>query len=65
MHPPQKLATGVNPSISNLPTTQELMTSAISSPPKNAFQELQKLIMMFPSITFTRTMVRIIESSLK
>ena len=65
MHPPQKLEIVGNPSISTLPATQQLMPSAMPRAPRNEFQELQKLIMLFPSITFTRTMARIIEFSLK
>lgn len=65
MHPPQKLDTGSNPSMSNLRTTQQLSTAVSSRPLRNQFQELQKLIMIFPSITFTRTMVTTIEYSFK
>lgn len=61
MHPPQKLETGTNPSMSNLPTTQQQTKLIIHNAPKNEFQELQKLIMLFPSIVFTRTMVAMID----
>lgn len=61
MHPPQKLETGTNPSMSNLPTTQQLTKAIVIGAGKNEFQELQKLIMLFPSTIFTRTMVAIIE----
>ncbi|CAF4122600.1 unnamed protein product, partial [Rotaria magnacalcarata] len=57
MHPPPKLETATNPSIANLPTTQQLMKPTIHGAPKNEFQELQKLVMLFQSISFTRTML--------
>lgn len=63
MHPPEKLEMNTNPSISNLPKTQQAASSSGSNPPKNEFQELQKLIMLFPSIVFTRTMVTMIKST--
>lgn len=65
MHPPQKLETSANASVSNLPPTQEPTTSDATRVKKLEFEGLQKEIMSFPSITFTRTMVRIIESSFK
>jgi hypothetical protein len=57
MHPPQKLDVGTNPSVSNLPTTQQCTTSVFCSPLRDQRKEIKKLIMLFPSITFTRTMV--------
>jgi hypothetical protein len=57
MHPPQKLDIASNPSISNLPTTQQCTTSTSSRPLRDERKEMKKLIMLFPSVTFTRTMV--------
>ncbi len=57
MHPPKKLESNANPSMSNLPTTQQLTTSIDPIVTKKEFQDLQKEIMVYPSITFTRTMV--------
>lgn len=53
MHPPNGLDANGNPSVSNLPPTQQLPTSNV----QNNFLEFQKKIMLFPSISFTRTMV--------
>lgn len=63
MHPPEKLETNANPSVSNLPTTQQATSLIACLLPKDEFKDLQKLIMLFPSIGFTRTMVMIIGST--
>lgn len=53
MHPPNGLDANGNPSVSNLPPTQQLPASHV----QNNFLDFQKKIMLFPSISFTRTMV--------
>lgn len=55
MHPPAILDPNGNPSASNLPVTQGPAKSNL--PDKNSFVKLQKLIMLFDSISFNRTMV--------
>lgn len=55
MHPPPKLDVNGNPSISSLSTTQVVLVHNRSQ--KDEFQDLQKFIMKYPSIVFTRTMV--------
>lgn len=61
MHPTENFNSNMNPSISTLPMTQEITASNYSPSSKHEFEELQKLIMTFPSIIFTRTMVLIVK----